>query len=312
MNFLEFKEKYQKAEVLEFSSSTPKNPIVSVLVQTYQHKDFIGECLDSILMQETTFEYEILIGEDGSVDGTREICIEYANKYPEKIRLFLHHPENKISVLNNITGNFNALYNFYSAKGKYIAFCEGDDKWGDPLKLQRQVEFLENNPDFVLSFHRYRENYEIPIKDQPKLLEQVVHNISEEQLQRLLFHPLLSTVCFRNIITELPSEISEVINVDSFPFSLLGAYGDAKYQDEISPGIYRIHFGGIWSIRNKELKLKTKIQTFNSLIIYYMRQNNHELVKFFKATKRNHVRMLFLHYLKHFKFFKTAFLLRKL
>ena len=73
----------------------------------------------------------------------REICIEYAQKYPEKIRLFLHHPSNKIKVLDIITGNFNGFYNFYNTRGNYIAFCEGDDYWTDPLKLQKQVDYLK-------------------------------------------------------------------------------------------------------------------------------------------------------------------------
>jgi cellulose synthase/poly-beta-1,6-N-acetylglucosamine synthase-like glycosyltransferase len=109
MDFREFKEKYQKKEVEEISFSPPVEPVVSVLVQTYQQKDFIKECLDSILMQETTFEYEILVGDDGSTDGTREICQQYAENYPGKIRLFLHHRENQIQVLGEATFQFQCL-----------------------------------------------------------------------------------------------------------------------------------------------------------------------------------------------------------
>ncbi len=138
-NFL--KKKYQKKVVQELAGNAPKNPVVSICVQTYQHVNYIRECLDGILMQETTFPFEILLGEDNSTDGTREICMEYAMKFPDKIRLFLHHRENNIKINGSPTGRFNFFYNFHKARGKHIALCEGDDYWTDPLKLQKQVDF---------------------------------------------------------------------------------------------------------------------------------------------------------------------------
>jgi glycosyltransferase involved in cell wall biosynthesis len=152
MNYENFLNTYENKKVIENSNKVTKFPAVSVCVQTYQHKDFIVQCLDGILMQETTFEYEILLGEDASKDGTREICIEYANKYPDKIRLFLHHRENNIEISGNPSGRFNFLYNLGFSKGKYIALCEGDDYWTDPFKLQKQVEFLEQNLDYSICF----------------------------------------------------------------------------------------------------------------------------------------------------------------
>jgi len=137
--------KYQKVPVREYSNQVNKKPVVSVCVQTYQHVNYIKDCLDGILMQKTTFPSEILLGEDASTDGTREVCIEYAEKYPKKIRLFLHHRKNNIKINGSPTGRFNFLYNLYSARGKYIAICEGDDYWTDPYKLQKQVDFLDVN-----------------------------------------------------------------------------------------------------------------------------------------------------------------------
>ncbi|MGO2103616.1 MAG: glycosyltransferase [Psychroflexus halocasei] len=149
---MEFKSKYEVKPVIENKNLAPKNPLVSVCVQTYQHVNYIKSCLESILEQKTDFNFEILLGEDMSTDGTREICIEYAEKHPDKIRLFLHHRENNIKINGNPTGRFNFLYNLYTAKGKYIALCEGDDYWTDPLKLQKQVDFLEANPEIGASF----------------------------------------------------------------------------------------------------------------------------------------------------------------
>ena len=155
MDFSQFRRKYEKQRVVHFPHNTSPHPVVSVMVQTYQHKDFIRACLDSILNQKTDFPFEILLGEDSSTDGTREICIDYAQKYPEKIKLFLHHPENKIKVLDITTGNFNALYNFFTVKGDYIAFCEGDDFWTDTLNLQKQVDSLKFNAEFIFTYVYY-------------------------------------------------------------------------------------------------------------------------------------------------------------
>lgn len=129
-------------------------PLVSVTVATYQHVNYIKDCLNGILMQKTDFSYEIVLGEDGSSDGTQEICKEYAEKYPDKIRLFIR--DRNLSQFVNEDGStsrFNGLWNRMSARGKYIAWCEGDDYWIDPLKLQKQVDFLETHSDYTMCFH---------------------------------------------------------------------------------------------------------------------------------------------------------------
>jgi glycosyltransferase involved in cell wall biosynthesis len=153
MNFAEFKEKYQKIKVDLFLNHVTEYPLVSVCVQTYQHVAYVKDCLDGILMQRTNFPFEILLGEDQSTDGTREICIEYAQKYPDKIRLFLHHRENNIKIDGRQTGKFNFLYNLFSSRGKYMAMCEGDDYWTDPLKLQKQVDEMEAHSDINICSH---------------------------------------------------------------------------------------------------------------------------------------------------------------
>src|SRR5690554_989135 len=145
MDLKHFKARYEHVKVQEHQNNVSENPMVSICVQTYQHVNFIEACLEGILNQKTNFQFEILLGEDSSTDGTREICIEYANKYPERIRLFLHHRENNIYIGGKPSGRFNFMFNLLSARGKYIALCEGDDYWTDPLKLQKQVEFLEAN-----------------------------------------------------------------------------------------------------------------------------------------------------------------------
>jgi glycosyltransferase involved in cell wall biosynthesis len=127
-----------------------KAPLVSVNIITYNHEPYIVQAIEGALMQKTNFPYEVLIGEDDSSDGTREICKEYAAKYPDKIRLFLNDRKNVIYINGQPTGRWNFINLLKKAKGKYIAICEGDDYWTDPYKLQKQVDFLEANPEYGL------------------------------------------------------------------------------------------------------------------------------------------------------------------
>ena len=117
------------------------HPIVSVVVATYGHEKYIREALDSILRQETEFDFEILVGEDNSPDNTRAILKEYEKKHPSVIKLVLRD--------ENIGTTQNVLDLRFRCQGKYVASLEGDDYWTDVTKLQTQLEFLEKNPDYI-------------------------------------------------------------------------------------------------------------------------------------------------------------------
>lgn len=119
---------------------------VSVIVLTYNHEAYLSQALDSILMQNTDFRYEILVGNDASTDRTGEILQSYADRYPDIILPF-HRPQ-------NLGAPRNAYELLLKTRGKYLAFCEGDDFWTDPGKLARQVEFLEKNPSYIGCSHR--------------------------------------------------------------------------------------------------------------------------------------------------------------
>jgi len=113
MNFEQLKQKYQQVPVEEYPnrvSEAVPNPVVTAKVSTYQHADFIRDCLDGILMQETDFPFEIVIGEEESSDGTREICRAYADRHPDKIRLLLNCRENNIAIHGRPTGKFQSIY----------------------------------------------------------------------------------------------------------------------------------------------------------------------------------------------------------
>jgi glycosyltransferase involved in cell wall biosynthesis len=128
-------------------------PLVSVCVTTYQQVHYIAKCLNSILCQKTDFPFEIIVGEDDSNDGTRDICCKYAEKYPDKIRLFLRSRADVIHICGMPTGRHNFIENTKSSLGTYIALCEGDDYWTDPYKLQKQVDFIKRNPNTVMVAH---------------------------------------------------------------------------------------------------------------------------------------------------------------
>lgn len=134
-----------------------ESPIVSICCITYNHAPFIRKALDGFLMQEPPMGwdkdepwYEILIHDDASTDGTTEIIKEYAKKYPNKI-FPLYEEENQYSRIGAAKID---LFNYNRARGKYIAYCEGDDYWIDPKKLQRQIAVMEANPKLSVCFHR--------------------------------------------------------------------------------------------------------------------------------------------------------------
>jgi glycosyltransferase involved in cell wall biosynthesis len=265
------------------------NPLVSVCVQTYQHARFIAQCLESILIQQTNFHFEIIVGEDESSDGTREICKQYAEKYPEKIRLFLRSRKNVIYINNRPTGRFNFVENLKAAKGKYVALCEGDDYWSDASKLQKQVDILQNNPRFSMAFH----NTSLVDTNGTMLTEYYIG--PKKRIDRTFREVFLgkiptATVMFRrDLINEFPKEFYKVLNADTFLFALLTQYGDAKYINEIKPSVYRIHAGGIWSSQSQIEKHFHALNTLENLLTvlkseYKETIRYYQLIRIYKIT----------------------------
>lgn len=272
LDFEDFKREYQKVPIEEYPNNVVDavpEPMVSVKISTYQHADFIRDCLDGVLMQETDFPVEILIGEDESDDGTREICKEYADRHPDKIRLFLHRRENNIKIHGRPTGKFQSTHTQFKCRGKYIAMCEGDDYWRDPEKLQKQVEYLEANREYVLSHHDASIiNGEGDTLESSKLPDKNEKSFTREGLMKGPFILTLS-LCYRNVLEGHPPEYFNVLNGDKFLISLLGQRGKGVYQGDIKPAVYREHEGGIWSLAQPVVKKEMLKNTFDQLQKYY-------------------------------------------
>ncbi len=133
---------------------------VSVCVPTYNHEKYIAQMLEGALVQQTDFPFEIVLGDDGSTDKAPAIIREYTQRFPDKIRAYLH-PENLgPKEPREFGGRNNVLFLLKACAGDYVALCEGDDYWTDPFKLQKQVDFLENNPNFSICHHDLEVIYE--------------------------------------------------------------------------------------------------------------------------------------------------------
>ena len=217
---------------------------ISACIITYNHEGFIRVCLEGAINQEVDFEYEIVIGEDNSSDRTRQICIEYAQKYPNLIKFY---PREK-----NLGMIGNWIETIQNCTGKYIALCEGDDYWTDPLKLQKQVDFLEANPDYVLCFHQVN-----ILKTNGEIVEDFITNVPEnyetiETLARLGNYIHTPSVVFRNVVKEFPFEFEHSPIGDFFLYMMIAEHGKLKYL-EGKMAVYRAGVG-IWSAKSEYLR----------------------------------------------------------
>ncbi len=126
-------------------------PLVTIRCITYNHEPYIRECLDGFVMQKTNFRFEVIVHDDASTDGTTDIIREYAEKYPDIIKP-IYQKENQYSKFG--FGGISKILN-ENTRGKYVAFCEGDDYWTDPYKVQKQVDILDNHPDYGCVYTKY-------------------------------------------------------------------------------------------------------------------------------------------------------------
>lgn len=243
---------------------SPKDCIeVSVCMITYKHADFIIEAIEGVLLQNTSFRVELLISNDNSPDDTDSIVREYFRncKFPKNIEVRYIFQKPNLGMARNF------LWTMGNCRGKYIALCEGDDFWRDPLKLQKQSNFLEENPDYILSFHN---------SDIIDANNSLVHSKYLEEFNKrdICFHEFSTgefviptqSVVFRNIgVRFLPSSFLTVLNTDTFLYFMLSSIGKFHYHDDIASSAYRKHDHGVWTSTNSFQKSLSGLDTFLKL-----------------------------------------------
>ncbi len=208
-------------------------PIVSVCCLVYNHEPFLRECFEGFVMQQTTFPIEILVHDDASTDHSADIIREYTAKYPDLFKP-IYQTENQYSKGVDVLS-----INIKRAQGKYIAVCEGDDYWTDPLKLQKQVDFLEVNLDFSLCFHS-RDVIKNEVMEHD---ESVVENDVWEINEAMCHYVPTQTVLFRNYLNIIPQKCK---SLDVTLWISISRFGKFKYLN-FNGAVYRIHSGGMWN-----------------------------------------------------------------
>ncbi|MCC8426383.1 glycosyltransferase [Mucilaginibacter sp. UR6-11] len=240
--------------------------MVSVCCITYNHKKFIGEAIDSFLMQKTKFPFEIVIGDDCSTDGSSDMIKGYAEQYPDIIKFF---PGKKNAGAHN---NFRNVVRHCT--GKYIALCDGDDYWIDQYKLQKQVDFLEQNTDYVICCHYTRvidSNYNtLHVDPNPVPL---VHTYQDLLIGKQT-ETKTATVVYHNI-----PEVNQIFDkpwyFDVFAadklFKIFATYitGRNIYVMPEVMSCYRNHVGGVWSMIKSNARKDMVISDFNLIIRHF-------------------------------------------
>lgn len=261
---------------------TNSDIVVSVAMITYNHENYIAQAIESVLMQRTNFNFELIIGEDFSSDSTCSIVKKYSQRYPEKIQL-ITYPNNQ--------GMLRNFYNVLSAcRGKYVALLDGDDYWTSQEKLQIQVNFLDKNRDHSICFHDTYCFYED--NSQPSYVYPDKNKDRSFRLEDLLFENFISTcsVLYRNrLFIEFPSWLFN-LKLGDWPLHIFNAkFGKIGYLKE-NMSAYRIHKSGAWST-NKRLDI---IQSTENMLMMIDKYLDYKYTKLIKATIANWYYELFL------------------
>ena len=236
-----------------------KNPVLlSICCITYNHENYISQAIEGFLAQKTSFNFEIIIHDDASTDATASIVKKYEQEHPNLIKA-IYQTENQYSKGIKPWPNFV----FPIARGKYIALCEGDDYWTDPYKLQKQVDFLEANPEYVLTvdnaiWHDLGPDKQRPFSTNPEKDVSIGELLRERQFAT-------AAVVFRNLGNDL---LFKGVGGDTVLWCHLTKFGKLKYFPRIT-SVYQRHELGVVSSTAKFKWAKTMEQWNRTL------QRNH-------------------------------------
>lgn len=249
----------QDSIILNWTGDIQK-PVVSILCDTFNHEGFIKETLEGFLKQETIFPFEIIVHDDASKDATPAILKEYAERYPLIIKTVLQK-ENQYSQKINFWSDVT----FPMAQGKYIALCEGDDYWIDELKLQKQVDFLENNPDYVITWTDFytRKGTELVPNDFKESLPDVY---------TVDFDTLFKPYCTYTLTSLFRKEAVDPLDYKKFKYgkdntlyALALCHGKGAFLN-FQAAVYRWHPGGVYSLKTPFFQRYSSYQNIKEIL----------------------------------------------
>jgi glycosyltransferase involved in cell wall biosynthesis len=264
-------------------------PAVSVVMITFGHEAFIRQAIEGVLMQECIFPLQLIVADDCSPDNTPGVMQELLNTHPRSGSIhYTRHAQNK-----GMMANF--IWALGQAKGKYIALCEGDDYWTDPYKIQKQVDFLEENGDYSFVATDYQVFDEIKRAFTATAFSQKTKNKNAIITLENFLNPFIIgtlTVVFRAELINLKTITHKKHLKDLFLFALLLEKGYGLYLNEIT-GVYRIHSGGVWTGNADHINLYNNWKTLREMNRHFKGSQNaikeaytHEMTSFYLWMKK--------------------------
>lgn len=240
------------------------SPKVSVLMLAYNQENYIDEAIRSVLLQQTDFNFELVIGNDASSDRTGAKCMEWKNKYPERVVLF--NREKNLGLQQNFIQTYEKCW------GEYIAICEGDDYWTDRHKLQKQINFLDVHPDYSTCIHRVINYYE---DKGTKSLSNGGQKKDTDiiDLAQSNYISNVSSIFRRGLFGPLPQWFAEVSTYDYAIHLLNAQHGKIHYMSK-PMAVYRQRSSAIWSEAGTDKKLNIALKIRELLLDYFKEKGN--------------------------------------
>lgn len=246
-----------ESEIISTWSKKHTKPLVSICCVTYNHKDYLAQAIDSFLMQETLFPFEVILHDDASTDGTTAIVRQYEKNFPNIIKAVIQS-ENQYSKQPVISPKFV----WPLVKGEYIAMCEGDDFWTNKSKLQYQIEKMQANPQCRVSFHNCQwldnKGKQGAITDYGR--EDKIYPLSDVIRGGGGFMTTPSVVYHRSFIDNLPDWFCDVPVGDYYSQTLASVNGGALYLPK-SYACYRLFTPGSWTVNEASHTLRKQSAT---------------------------------------------------
>lgn len=254
-------------------------PLVSVCCLTYNHVKYVGQCLEGFACQKTNFPFEILIHDDASQDDTQNVILEFAAKYDSEVVKPI------CQKINQFSQGISPLRQILlpRVKGKYIALCEGDDYWTDPLKLQKQVDFLEAHPEYAMCFHNVKVIAEEGCRAETDIYAHLRDgDFTGEQIISRWTVPTCSVVSRKSCLDRLPNHPDFKIG-DNVLFLTCASCGKLYCLNE-KMGVYRRNAGG-WTSQSTQKVAKDFIRHYEAMKVCFPMISacifDHKIVSFY-------------------------------